>query len=790
MRIKAVGRILFAILVAVNLMIVAIDYRWVQGFKALEKDWNSYSKNTEKKSVFITQMHQSLGYGGMIHSLKNYILRHEENNLVTMHQALKKIDIAITGYAELPLSAEEKQKLEVLKALYHAYFNAANLAEKLSKQGLTSTEIDNRIKVDDFDAISALAYLSNQIATERQGHLETIAAEVRQQDQTSTIAMAVSTFLLFGMALYFYWFIRRQLSAPIEDLLHAFEVIDPDKNVSERLPMAHKKTSRNELDELAMAGNRFLDAVEQRLGYQKQAEQKATESERRIATILNNTAEGIITIDGHGTVLSFNPKCEQLFGFTSDEIIGHNVDRLMRQEERLAHGDYLRQSSHMEKKVINTNRELWGMKKNGEIFPMELTVSSTNLNGKKSFIGIMHDISQRKTNEKKLLLAKEEAERANQTKSKFLSAMSHELRTPLNAILGFGQLMLMKKKVDELSENQRENTEQILKAGYHLLTLVNDILDLSKIESGQFDIEFGTTNLNKIIKQCLDLTEQQAESCQVSIELDASLEQNWQLHSNFTRLKQVLLNIITNAIKYNRSGGKVILKARQLEQNQLQIDICDTGVGIAEADHPHVFKPFQRFGAQQAAIEGTGIGLNVCFFLVQALGGKISFTSELNIGSTFTVILPLTQEEVTEKTIDTIQTKPTATAPDLRHTTILYIEDNAANRALMTGLMTSCFDLEFITANDAESGIEIAEEKQPDLIFMDINLPGINGFEALKRLKSHPKTKDIVVVALSAAATKKDIEKGNLADFKSYLTKPIVVTEVVALINELLNPQM
>jgi PAS domain S-box-containing protein len=781
MKIKSVSKILTSALIIANLVIIAMVHRWELGFNELEKNWYSYSENTERKSALINLMQRSLGYNGVIHNLKNYILRHDKTYLLQMHRALQAFNIAIIGFSQLTLTEQEKRQIMILTQLQQRYLDAAIVAEQMTLQGFKRDQIDTKIAVNDIDAIGALAFLENTLANKRHEHLDSISTKVTLQAKYSRILMLLITLLLFGLAISFYWFMRRQVSQPIAALLKAFKWIDPDTNASQRLPIT-TKVDKNELDELAIVGNRFLDVVERRLGYQKQAEKLATEGKQQITAILNNTAEGIITIDAKGLILSFNPKCEELFGFTASEAIGQNVDVLMRRDERMAHGKYLKRSSHVEKKVINTNRELWGQRKNGDIFPMELTVSSAQLSGQKCFIGVMHDISVRKTNEAKVLAAKDEAEKANQSKSIFLSAMNHELRTPLNAILGFAQLMLMKKHNNQLSLSGQQNIEQILQAGYHLLALVNDILDLSKIESGQFDIELTTVHLSEALQQCLDLVEQQAKSKGVTLIIDPSIESDWQLMCNFTRLKQVLLNLITNAIKYNSTHGNVTVKATRIEHNQLQIDIIDNGVGISEENYQYVFKPFQRFDSQKAAIEGSGIGLSVSASLVEAMKGHINFTSQLGIGSTFTVTLPLIQSA--SGTHDGIESDVGLTTPmvDCSDKTLLYVEDNTANIQLIEEFVVGCFNLRFATAGDGETALQIVQQIKPNIIIIDIDQQNNNAFEVLRSLKADRLTQHLAVIALSELTTPELAKTITTQGFADYLQKPLDVTKVLELV--------
>ncbi|HUN00921.1 MAG TPA: PAS domain S-box protein [Halothiobacillus sp.] len=390
-----------------------------------------------------------------------------------------------------------------------------------------------------------------------------------------------------------------------------------------------------------------------------------------------------------------------------------------------------------------------------------------------------------------LIESKEQAERANQSKSAFLSSMSHELRTPLNAILGFAQLMQASRK-DMLTEKQQGFVAHILKAGQHLLVLVNDVLNLAKIEAGEITLSLEPIALSGLIDEALLMVDEVASAA--GIELINCLHGMpcGVVRVDLTRAKQVLLNLLTNAIKYNRPAGKVSIRcmpARPMAEGGTLIGLAieDTGVGIAADKQHRLFRAFERLGQESSAIEGTGIGLMITKQLVELMGGTLEFASEAGVGTTFTLWLPLTNGPATAALDAPVAAEgaqpppnPHQNSPKIR---VLYVEDNADNRALMQDIADERDDVQLILAHTGEQGLELAlSTPHPDLILMDINLPGISGQQAAARLKKWTDTRDIPILALSADATAPSMGAANASGlFAGYLTKPLNLAELMAL---------
>jgi PAS domain S-box-containing protein len=499
-------------------------------------------------------------------------------------------------------------------------------------------------------------------------------------------------------------------------------------------------------------------------------------------SLIESNIDAIITTDPRGIISDVNQQMEALTGCTRDELIGAPFKNYFTEPER---ADAAITSVLREGKV--TNYELTARARNGR----ETVVSynaTTLLDRDRKLRGVFaaaRDVTYRKQFEKmlqennlELENAKSVAEKANLAKSEFLSSMSHELRTPLNAVLGFAQLMASDTPAP--SDAQKLSIDQILQAGWYLLRLINEILDLAMVESGKVTLSHESMSLTEVLQECRAMIEPQANKRGIKMTFP-NLDNLFHVSADRTRVKQVMINLLSNAIKYNRSGGAVIVRCAMNNAGCVRISVTDTGCGLAPEQLAQLFQPFNRLGQETSSEEGTGIGLVVTKQLVELMGGVIGVESSVGVGSVFWV--ELAASSAPQLVFDNIDEagpdRPDhASMHDLAsQRTLLYVEDNPANMVLVERLIARRRDLTLLTAIDGHIGIQLARAYQPDVILMDINLPGISGFGALKILREDPATSHIPVIALSANAVPRDIEKGMAAGFFRYLTKPIKVTE-------------
>jgi PAS domain S-box-containing protein len=407
-------------------------------------------------------------------------------------------------------------------------------------------------------------------------------------------------------------------------------------------------------------------------------------------------------------------------------------------------------------------------------------------------VATIWNVTDEVSHEDELRLARSQAEAASAAKTEFLASMSHELRTPLNAILGFAQLLRRDKKAP-LSSRQHERVEHVLAGGEHLLRLIDDVLDLSRIEAGRVLISLEPVTIASVldeVKDTLDsLAAKSGRASEISVAIDLPDPETCEVVADRTRFKQVLLNYGSNAIKYGKNGGKVAF-AVHARGNSARISVTDDGIGIPRDKQAVVFQPFQRAGQETGPIEGTGIGLVISKRLAELMHGQVGFESEPGRGSCFWIDLPLQpsmSSAPAPATVARVAREQGLARGGRRRQVVVYIEDNPSNVAFMADLLDELGHVELLTAPSAELGVELVRARRPDAVIMDINLPGMSGFEATRRLASWPETRDIPVVALSAAALLRDAARAGGAGFYRYLTKPVKVDELTALLEELLG---
>ncbi|MBD3669661.1 MAG: response regulator [Gammaproteobacteria bacterium] len=372
---------------------------------------------------------------------------------------------------------------------------------------------------------------------------------------------------------------------------------------------------------------------------------------------------------------------------------------------------------------------------------------------------------------RRLAEALKDIEEASQAKTVFLSRMSHELRTPLNAICGFSELLLN----EDLNDDQRESLDWIVKAGRHLLYLINDLLDLSRIEVGKLSINMQPCDFDKLVREALKMHQSQIDYREITVQNLCTSSVT--VRTDATRMTQIIVNLLSNAIKYNRTGGNIQLNCEELGQDRLRLSVTDTGYGIPKDKQALVFEPFERLGAEQSGVEGTGTGLALSKHLAELMSSAIGFHSEIGKGSTFWVDIPIAKQSVPDRL-------PSHTASDthVEVITVLYVEDNTANLKLVENILKHQTGFHILTAINGMEGLDLARQEKPDVILLDIHLPMMDGYEVLEKLKSDASTRDIPVIALTADAMPGDISKGIEAGFYQYLTKPF---EQIKLVNTL-----
>jgi PAS domain S-box-containing protein len=506
--------------------------------------------------------------------------------------------------------------------------------------------------------------------------------------------------------------------------------------------------------------------------------------------ILTSANFSIIATDEKGIIQLFNVGAERMLGYLAAEVVNKiNPSDIHDPQEVTARAQALTMelgttiTPGFEALAFKASRgiediyELTYICKDGSRFPaiVSITALRDDYGDIIGYLLIGTDNSVRKQVELELKKAKAVAERANLAKSDFLSSMSHELRTPLSAILGFAQLIDSGSPPPTVS--QKRSVDQILKAGWYLLELINEVLDLALIESGKLSLSLEPISLTEVMQECRAMIEPQAQKRGISVTFPR-FETPYFVKADRTRMKQVLINLLSNAIKYNRVGGTVVVEWIASTPGRIRVCVNDTGEGLTPEKLGQLFQPFNRLGQEANVEEGTGIGLVVCKRLIEWMGGVIGVESTVGKGSVFWIEMDLTAApQARAHAIEPSLGAETPVQPDAELHTLLYVEDNPANLMLVEDLIARRPDIRLLSAKDGTRGVEIAIASRPDVILMDINLPGISGIRALRILAEDPVTAHIPVVALSANAMPRDIEKGLEAGFFRYLTKPIKVHE-------------
>ncbi len=496
-------------------------------------------------------------------------------------------------------------------------------------------------------------------------------------------------------------------------------------------------------------------------------------------SLFESNIDAIMTTDPSGIITDVNNQMETLAGCPREELIGTPFKNYFTDPDRAQAGIAL----VLSQKKVN-NYELTARAHDGK--QTEVSYNATTFyDGAGMLKGVFaaaRDITESKRldralHEKNVELegARSVAEKANLAKSDFLSSMSHELRTPLNAVLGFAQLI--ESGTPPPTPSQKRSLDQILKAGWYLLELINEILDLARIEAGRLTLSREPVALNEVMLECQAMIEPQARLRGIGMQFPRLDAASFVL-ADRTRLKQVLINLFFNAVKYNRPDGMVVVDCVAVTPDTVRISVKDTGAGLPAEKLAQLFQPFNRLGEEAGVEEGTGIGLVVAKRLVELMGGTIGADSTVGAGTVFWVELtPCAAPQLVDANAQSAVFSPASHTVDAARRTLLYVEDNPANLRLVEELIARRPDLRLLSAADGNLGIELAREFMPEVILMDINLPGISGIDAMKILRTNPATAHIPIVAISANAIPSDIKKGLEAGFFRYLTKPIVVNE-------------
>ncbi len=673
---------------------------------------------------------------------------------------------ADNGKSEGGIDDEVQRQVVLLKtdALQNAIFNSANFSS-------IATDANGVIQIFNVGAERMLGYAAAEVIN------KITPADISDPQEVVARAEALSAELSTPIAPGFEALVFKA-SRGIEDI---YELTYIRKDAS-RFPAVVSVTALR--DEGSTIIGYLLIGTDNTARKQVEAEQKKLDQRLRdqqfyTRSLIESNIDALMTTDPSGIISDVNKQMELLTGCTRDELIGAPFKNYFTDPDRAEAGI---------RRVLNehkvTNYELTARARDGRETVVSYNATTFHDRDRvlQGVFAAARDVTERQLLDRALQetnvalqSAKSAAEKANLAKSDFLSSMSHELRSPLNAILGFGQLMETGKPLP--TPTQKESIDQILQAGWYLLDLINEILDLSLIESGKLSLSLESISLEEVLEDCRAMIEPQAQKSGIRMRFPPS-GNPLRVRADRTRLKQVLVNLLSNAIKYNTVEGSVEVSCDAGTQGWVRVSFRDTGQGLSAEHLAQLFQPFNRLGQEAGAEEGTGIGLVVSKRLVELMGGLIGVHSTVGVGSVFWIEL-LAAEAPQAIASDAVlgAESPARMPPGSAQRTLLYVEDNPANLMLVKKLIERRPDIRLLTATDGVSGVEIARAARPDVILMDINLPGISGVVAMKSLADDPTTVQIPVIALSANAMPHDITRGLAAGFFRYLTKPIKINE-------------
>ncbi len=494
---------------------------------------------------------------------------------------------------------------------------------------------------------------------------------------------------------------------------------------------------------------------------ERRAELALASSEGRFRQLVEQAPDAVIVVDSDGAITTCNQRTAEVFGYAPAELVGAPIELLVPERSRPRH--VRRREEFLvapTSRPMGAGADLAGRRKDGSEFPIEVSLGTIDTPEGTQVVAIARDVTERRRAQEMIL--------ADRAKSEFLSRMSHELRTPLNSILGFAQLL----DIGSPRDDQREALEQIQRAGHHLLDLLNDLLEFERVRAGHVSFSIEPVGVGEVIAEALSLTEPLALSLGIRIPAPDRIgtDLGW-ARCDRLRVRQVLLNLLSNAVKYNRPGGSVDVTTA-IEGDELLIAIRDTGGGIADELRPRLFAPFERLGTD-ATVEGAGVGLALSQMLVEGMGGRIVVDSVPDVGSTFTVALPLAEPAVAGAAPPRAEVSVEGLGRALSGLRVLCVEDNAANVRLIEA-MTEVFGVAVtLTATTGAAGLDLAHRERPDVVLLDLHLPDVSGATVLAQLREHEATRDIPVIVVTADASPTTTAQLLAAGAARYLTKPV-----------------
>ncbi|UZE21309.1 PAS domain S-box protein [Pseudomonas sp. B21-056] len=688
-------------------------------------------------------------------SVRGYLLTRREDFLPGYEQATPLIEAALQRLDHDIRDARVREHLQTITPLIEEKIGGLvelRSGEFDNPEAITAFLIENKQVLDILrEQISAMRIREDALLAERSA----AASDIRMRLLLATLLAALCG--LFG-AIVAVLFLSKGIVARVQQV----------QGNAQRLALGQPLLPQPpEQDEIGQLGTRLVEAGQ----LLAERERALRDNEERLRLIIDGVRDyGIFALDAKGYVITWNAGAERIKGYTEQEIIGRHFSLFYLAEECPAHPEMALREATRDGHYME---EGWRCRKDGSRFwaSVVITAQYDSTGALRGFSKITRDITDRRAAEIALGTAREEAESASRAKSEFLSRMSHELRTPLNAILGFAQLLDM-----DSTAGQRPHVSHILRAGQHLLALINEVLDIARIEAGRLPLNIEPIALATVLHEALTLVSPMAADAGIRLVELSPLPDGSGVLADRQRLVQVLLNLLSNAIKYNRPGGEVRIEVAVVD-NRVDIAVSDTGRGIAPEQLDQLFKPFERLGADPQ-VEGTGLGLSLSKSLLEMMQGNLLVRSVPGQGCCFTLQLPGAQVVATQ--LPPIAALTVTRPPVEYHGRVLCIEDNLSSLALIETLMQRRPGIQLLSSMQGQMGLDLARQHAPQLILLDVTLPDLEGLEVLRRLRQSPATASTPVLMITADAS--DLTHRALQDAgaTAILTKPIHIQAFLA----------
>ena len=712
--VQALGRFSIGMMALAVIISLGINFIVSNNINDLNNEWRENSESTLKKTSYLSFMRQSMGYGGMIHHFKNYVLRGKSDDLVEANFHILEIRTFISAYSLAGISPEETRSLAVLEQGVNKYFYALKAAEQFKREGLSVAQIDQAVIVDDTSAFQALLILERILFEERLQRQLGLSENVQELTSFSLYSSIVETVFIAILFLLIVWVFRRRIVA-----LYAREVTERRKNHEERI---------------------------------------------KIDTMVNSISEGLVTIDKMGQILTVNDAILEMYGYERDKLIGQNVKMLVPAPHFAKHDEYLNNYlTTGQAKIIGKARELESIRANNASFPIDLNVSEMEVGGERQFVGIIRDVTDRKA--------------ADRAKKHFIATVSHELRTPLTAIQGAlgmvntGVLGVVPDKIEGLIGVALNNTKR-------LVSLVNDLLDLEKLDAGQMSFDYSEQPLAEIIGNAYYANLPYADKYGIKLNLTGK-GRGLNVWADPKRIEQVITNLLSNAIKFSPEGGTVTINFVK-NKDVARVEVIDKGAGISDDFRNVIFKRFsQADNSDTKSKGGTGLGLSISKVIVENHGGQIGFLSKAGEGSTFYFELPTYEKQKKDKV---------SLNPEYLKRKVLIVEDADPNAAKLSKNMRDYGFSPISVSNIAQARNQM-HSSPIDTLIVDLDQAGLGkSLDLVENIRINKPRSSFPIVFLSEEIDQlKSDASSSRFDVNLWLRKPFMIGDFLTELDDIIQ---